>query len=173
MAKTNTDTLRTYHLAERLCGIASDALYTSFVGVQERKPIDGFTITVHQVAHFWGCSTHVRALTETGEMIAEAEAAAIHPLPASIRSRIRTFRTGPLTWQHAAGHITSSGTDTNPSTRFVATGDAHYYELRIDYDMDTFKRTWQLYIDSQQQERRFAGPTGAADFVIDQYETGR
>ncbi|MFL0243603.1 hypothetical protein [Mycobacterium sp. SMC-17] len=175
MAKTTntTEVLRTYHLAERLRGIASDALYSSFVGVEERKPIDGFIVTAHQVAHWWGYSTHVRALSAAGELVAAAEAAAAHPLPASIRSRVRTFRTGPLTWQHTAGQITSSGTDTNPSTRFVATGNAHYYELHSTYDMDTVTRSWELYIDSQQQERRFAGPTGAADFVIDQYEAGR
>lgn len=168
-----TTTLRTYHLAQRLAGIANDTLYRTFEGARELAPIDGFIVTVHQVAHWWGYSAHVRALTNTRELVAAAEASAAHPLPASIRSRIRTFRTGPLTWHHTAGHITSTGHDTNPSTRFVATGNAHYYELHSTYEMDTVTRNWELYIDSQQHERPFAGPTGAADFVIDQYESGR
>lgn len=175
MPKTTSTTtvLRTYHLAQRLAGIANDTLYRTFEGTRELAPIDGFIITAHQIAHWWGYSAHLRALTDTGELVAAAEAAAAHPLPAAIRARVRTFRTGPLTWQHTAGQITSTGTDTNPSTRFVATGNAHYYELHSSYDMDTVTRSWELYIDSQQQQRRFAGPTGAADFVTDQYEAGR
>lgn len=172
MAKTNTDVLLTYHLAERLRGIASDTLYTTFVGAQERKPIDGFIITAHQVAHFWGCSTHVRALTDTGELVAEGEADANHGV-STIRSRVRTFRTGHLTWHHTDGRAVSTGTVIPAGTRFVAIGRAHYYELRQSYDIDSFKPVIQLCVDSQQNERRFAGPTGAADYVINEYEAGR
>lgn len=174
MAKTKntTTTRRTYHLAERSRAIASDTLYRTFEGVRELKPIDGYHITVHQVAHIWGCSTHVRALTDAGELVAEGEAETVHT-NASIRSRIRTFQTGHLTWHRTDGRVVHSHTVIPTGTRFVAIGHAHYYELRSSYDLNTFNPSWQLFIDSQLQERNFAGPTGAGDFVLDQYEAGR
>ncbi|MUL78825.1 hypothetical protein [Mycolicibacterium sp. CBMA 226] len=173
--KTNgaiTTTPRTYHLADRLRGIASDTLYREFDGVRERKPIDGYHITVHQVAHVWGRSTHVRAMTDAGQLVAEGEAETVHNI-ASLRSRIRTFQTGHLTWHHTDGRVVHSHTVIPSGTRFVSIGHAHYYELRSSYDLDTFNPIWHLFVDSQLQERRFAGPTGAADYVIDQYESGR
>lgn len=159
----------TYHLAERLRGRAIDSLYTFTEGRRTLAPIDDLTITALFTAHPWGYSTQVHAVDAAGQIQAAAEASAAHPLPAGIASRIRTFRSGPLTWQHAAARITNSSRDNTTPTLYVASG-AHHYELRLRLDPDTLRDYWYLTIDDQPREQPFAGAVGATQHVADQHE---
>lgn len=159
----------TYHLAELLRGRAIDSLYTFTEGLRTLAPIDDLTVTALITAHPWGYSAQVHAAADS-QLQAAAEATAAHPLPAGIASRIRTFRSGPLTWHHAAGRITNTGIDHTSQTVFVAAG-RHHYQLSRRVDLDTFHESWDLSIDGHPREDAFAGPVGAADFVVDEYES--
>jgi hypothetical protein len=159
----------TYHLADRLCGRAIDSLYTFTEGLRTLAPLDDLTVTILATAHPWGYSAQLHAVSADGQLQAAAEATAAHPLPAGINSRIRSFRSGPLTWHHAAGRITNSGIDHTTPTVYVASG-AHHYELARRLDMETSRDLWDLTVDGQPREHAFAGPLGATDFVANEYE---
>ena len=159
----------TYHLADRLRGRAIDSLYTFTAGRRTLAPIDDLTVTALVTAHPWGYSAQLHA-ADAGQIQAAAEATAAHPLPAGITSRIRTFRSGPLTWHHAAGRLTNSGSDHTAPTLYVASG-AHHYELSRRLDIDTLREYWYLTVDGQPGEHPFAGAVGATEFVANEYES--
>ena len=160
----------TYHLADRLRGRAIDSLYTFTEGRRTLAPLEGLTVTAVHTAHPWGYSAQLDAVDAAGQTQATAEATASHPLPAGINSRIRTFRSGPLTWHHAAARITNTGIDHITPTVYVASG-THHYELSRRLDIDTWREYWDLTVDGQPREPAFAGVVGATDLVIDEYES--
>lgn len=162
--------LPTYHVADRLKGLAVDSLYSFTEGRRTLAPIDDLTVTALFTTHPWGYSAQLHAHDQAGEIQAAAEAGVCHPLPAGIWSLIRTFRSGPLTWNHAAARLTNNSCDRNTGTVYTAAG-AHHYELSSRLDLDHHRRLWDLTVDGQPREHPFAGPTGATDFVIDEYES--
>jgi hypothetical protein len=161
----------TYHLAEQLSAVTTDTLYSATGGRRRLAPIDGHVVNVLVTAHPWGYSAQGRAVDAHGHLQAAAEAHAPHPLPSGITSRIRTFQSGPLTWHCAAGRITDVGTDPTSHVVYVATG-RHHYELRrrLEYAAQ-LREYWDLNIDGQPHPYPFAGPVGAADFVVEEYES--
>jgi hypothetical protein len=162
----------TYHLADRLRGRAIDSLYTFTEGRRTLAPLDDLTVAVLITAHPWGYSAQVHAVDAAGHIQAVAEATAAHPLPASIDSRIRTFRSGPLTWQHAAARITNSSRDTTTPALYVASG-AHHYELTRHLDIDTLRESWDLTVDGHPCAHSFAGAVGATEFAVNEYESAQ
>jgi hypothetical protein len=160
----------TYHLADQLRAVTIDSLYGAIDGRRTLAPIEGHTVTVLVTAHPWGHSSQGRAVDVHGHLQAAAEATAAHPLPSGITSRIRTFQSGPLTWHHSAHRITDAGIDHTNHFVYVAAG-RHHYELSRRFDLDTVRESWDLSIDGQPREHPFAGPVGAANFVVDEYES--
>lgn len=78
---TTTPDPTTYHLAERLKGLAIDSLYRFTEGHRTLAPIDGHTVTALHTTHPWGYSAQLHATDSHGNLHAAAEAAAIHPCP--------------------------------------------------------------------------------------------
>ncbi|WP_301150455.1 hypothetical protein [Mycobacterium simiae] len=153
--------------------LAIDSLYRFTAGHSTLAPIDGHTVTALHTTHPWGYSAQLHATDSHGNLHAAAEATATHPLPTAIRSRIRTFRSGPLAWHNAAARITDDACpDPADRTVFVASGH-HHYELSRRLDPANLREYWDLRIDGHRQEPAFAGPTGAAEFVTDTAEAGR
>ena len=170
---TTTPDPTTYHLAERLKGLAIDSLYRFTEGHRTLAPIDGHTVTALHTTHPWGYSAQLHATDSHGNLHAAAEATATHPLPTAISSRIRTFRSGPLAWHNAAARITNDACpDPADRTVFVASGH-HHYELSRRLDPANLREYWDLRIDGHRHEPSFAGPTGAAEYVTDTTEAGR
>lgn len=170
---TTTPNPTTYHLAERLKGLAIDSLYDFTAGHRTLAPIGGHNVTALHTTHPWGYSAQLRATDPHGTVDAAAEATATHPLPTAISSRIRTFRSGPLVWHNAAAHITDNACpDPAGAVVFVATGQ-HHYELSRRLNPANFRDYWDLRIDGQHHEPAFTGPTGAAEFVTSTTEPAR
>ncbi|GAB4667485.1 hypothetical protein [Mycobacterium avium] len=166
----------TYHLADRLAGLATDSLYKFTEGHHTLAPVEHLVITALVTAHRWGYSSQVCAVDGRGRLHAAGEATAAHPLPTGITSRIRTFTSGPLTWHHTAARITDDQAPhvlTTP-TLYVAAGQ-HHYEIRQDVTFDTRTNTTRTYchlsIDGRRHETPFAGVVGATDFVVNEYES--
>lgn len=170
---TTTLNPTTYHLADRLKGLAIDSLYRFTEGHRTLAPIDGHTVTALHTTHPWGYSAQLHATDSHGNLQAAAEATATHPLPTAISSRIRTFRSGPLAWHNPAARITDdAGPDPAGAAMFVASGH-HHYELSRRLNPANFREYWDLRIDGQRHEPAFAGPTGAAEFVSETTEPAR
>lgn len=169
--QTTASNHTTYHLAERLKGLAIDSLYRFTAGHRHLNPIDGHTVTALHTTHPWGYSAQLRATDSHGNLQAAAEATATHPLPTAINSRIRTFRSGPLAWHNATGRIADDGyPDPSGAAVFVATGH-HHYQLTRRFNPANFGEYWDLSIDGQPHEPAFAGPTGAAQYVTQTHES--
>jgi len=162
----------TYHLAQQLQALAIDNLYSFTAGRRTLPPVEGHPVTALLTAHPWGYSSQLCACTADGDLLAAAEASAAHPLPATIPSRITAFQSGPLTWRNAAGAISDDGPAPTAQVVFVAIGE-HRYELRRNINPDTRREHWDLRVDGQSREHPFAGPVGAADFIIESYEFAR
>ncbi|GAB4994024.1 hypothetical protein MAHJHV58_39650 [Mycobacterium avium subsp. hominissuis] len=166
----------TYHLARRLAGLATDSLYSFTEGRRTLAPVEDLVVTALVTAHPWGYSSQVHAVNAHGQVQAAAEAAAIHPLPTGIHSRIRIFTSGPISWHHTASRITDDDPPQLLSTPalYVAAGQ-HHYEIREEVTYDTrtsLPRTYcHLSIDGRRHEPAFAGVVGATDFVVYEYES--
>lgn len=170
--RTSMPAPSTYHLAGQLQARAVDILYQLTEGHHTLDPIHAHTITAQLTVHPWGPSAQVRATDSTGQLAAAAEATATNPLPSTIRSRIRSYQSGTLTWTNTAAPITSAGTDPSPHITFEATG-GHHYKLCRAIDPDTYREHWDLTIDGQPYPHRFAGAVGAADFIHTELESRR
>jgi hypothetical protein len=162
--RISTPAPSTYHLAGQLQARAIDSLYRLTEGHRTMDPIDAHTITAELIVHPWGCSAELRAVDSTEHVAAAAGATATNPLPSTIRSRIRSYQSGTLTWSNTAAPITSAGVDPSPRIIFEATG-RHHYHVRRAINPDTYREHWDLTIDGQPCPHRFAGPVGAADFI--------
>lgn len=170
--RTATPAPSTYHLAGQLHARAIDSLYRLTEGHHTLDPIGTHTITAHITVHPWGPSAQLYAIDRAGQLAAAAEATAANPPPATIRSRIRTYQSGALTWNNTATPISSTGADPSPYVTFEATGD-HHYQLHREINPDTFREHWILTIDGQPHPHRFAGPVGAADYLHSEVQPRR
>lgn len=164
--------LSTYQIAHQLHAHAIDSLYRLTAGQHALDAIDTHTITARITVHPWGHSAQLYATDSTGQLAAVAEATAAKPLPSTIRSRIRTYQSGGLTWNNTAAPISSNGADPTPHVTFESTGRRHY-QLHRHINPDTYREHWTLTVDDQPHPHRFAGPAGAADFIHDELEPRR
>lgn len=162
----------TYHLADQLRGRAIDSLYRLAEGQHTLEPIATHTITAQLTVHPWGRSAELRAVDRSAQLVAAAEATAANPLPAAIRSRIRSYQAGNLTWTNVAATITSDGTDPSSYVTFEATGRRHY-QLRRQIDPDTYHQHWDLTIAGQPHPHCFPDPVDAAEVIHTQLEPPR
>lgn len=160
----------TYHLAERLRGIAIDKLYTFTPGHQQLN-IDTLPEDLDVLARFsthnWGISAQLWARDEHGTLQASAEASAGHLDTVSpISARIKNFRSGALLWTHIGTPISAAPISALGGAIYTTVG-RHCYQLTAVPRLGA-PAIWQLHTDDLDVEHpQFAGVDSATTHIAE------
>lgn len=163
----------TYHLANRLRGIAIDKLYTFTPGRQQLS-IDTLPEHLDVLARFtthnWGISAQLWARDEHGILQAAAESSAGHlDTVSTIRARIKNFRSGALLWTHIGTPISAAPISALGGAIYTTVG-RHCYQLTAVPRLNAHA-IWQLHTDELDTKHpQFAGVDSATTHIAELLE---
>lgn len=174
MTTTHTDLTaggrHTYHLAQRLRGIAIDKLYTFTAGHQQLDidtlPED-LSVLARFTAHSWGISAQLWARDEHGTLQAAAESSAGHlDTVSTIRARIKNFRSRALLWTHIGTEVSAAPISALDGAIYTTVG-RHCYQLTAVSRLGA-PAIWQLHTDELDVEHpQFAGVESATTHIAE------